>query len=209
MYHFKHISYPDEQIEKDLKNIEDKGIAIIRDIIDTEKFPSQDDLYNLISYLYYQSMRTPFKRSALQEEARKLNKICNTSDFDDWFVYEIYNKNAREKIESLANEYEIYLLKQKKPHFFITDCFCSALQSRTEQVIPLTSSLALYLIPVNYKSIIPLILEKDAVNTISDNDFISIMPLFALPYNRFAFTSYTNDNYRLLPKLYKLLNKLS
>ncbi|MCX4361834.1 MAG: DUF4238 domain-containing protein [Clostridia bacterium] len=44
LYHFKHISYPDEQIEKDLKNIEDKGIAIIRYIIDTEKFPSQDDL---------------------------------------------------------------------------------------------------------------------------------------------------------------------
>ena len=37
----------------------------------------------------------------------------------------------------------------------------------------------------------------------------SLMPLFVLPYKRFAFTSYTNDNYRLLPKLYKLLNRLT
>lgn len=37
----------------------------------------------------------------------------------------------------------------------------------------------------------------------------SLMPLFVLPYKRFAFTSYTNDNYRLLPKLYKLRNRLT
>lgn len=205
LYHFKHIDYPDEQIEKDLKKIEDCGIAVIKEIINTEKLPSQKNLYALISYLYYQSKRTPFQRNELREETRKLNKICNTSDFDDWFVYDIYNKNAREIISTLAQEYNLFLLKYKRSNFFITDCFCAALSSITEQVIPLTSSLALYAVPINCKPHIHLELKKDIVNIISDNDFIAIMPLFAVPYKQFAFTSYTNDNVRLLPKLYKLL----
>lgn len=206
LYHFKNIDYPDEQIEKDLKTIEDIGLDIIRTIAKTEQLPSVEDLSKLLAYLYYQSLRTPSQMEALQEEIRKFNKVCNTTVFDDLPIYRIYNeKTSIKAINSLLSEYNLYLLKQAEPIFFITDCFCSALQSKLAQIIPITSYLALYLIPKNSNQIVKLSLKENISNPVSFEEYLALMSLSAFNYRQFAFASYTDLNRKLVPTFFKLL----
>lgn len=208
LYHFENIDYPDDQIEKDLKVIEDSGLDAIRTIAKTERLPSNEDLPKLIAYLYYQSLRTPTQMGMQQEEIRKLNKICNTTAFNDLPIYRIYNEKSSNKfISFLLNEYDIYLLKQEEPIFFITDCFCSALLNMVEQIIPITSNLALYLIPKNYKPIFNLSLQKNVANLISFKEYVALMAFSAFDYRQFAFASYTDLNLKLVPTIFKLLHK--
>lgn len=210
LYHFESIDYPDELIEKDLKNIEDAGIDIIREIEKTELLPSNEDLSKLITYLYYQSLRTPSQMGMFQEEIRKLNKICKTTAFNDMPLYRIYNEKASiNSINQLLNENEIYLLKQDEPIFFITDSFCRALQNRLEQIIPITSNLALYLIPKNCKPIFNLSLQKNVANLITFKEYVALMSFSAFDYQQFAFASYTDINRKLVPTIFKLLHKFS
>lgn len=208
LYHFDNIDYPDDQIEQDLKVIEDIGLDTIRTIAETERLPSDEDLPKIITYLYYQSLRTPTQMGIQQEEIRKLNKICNTTAFNDLPIYRIYNeKSSTEFINALLDEYDIYLLKQEEPIFIFTDCFCDALQSRTEQIIPITSNLALYLIHKNQKPIFKLTLQKNIANLISFEEYLALMFHSALNYQRFAFASYTDLNLKLVPTIFKLLHK--
>ena len=210
LYHFENIDYPDDQIEKDLKAIEDIGLDIIRTIAETEQLPLNEDLPNLITYLYYQSLRTPSQMEMQQEEIRKLNKICNTTAFNDLPIYRIYNEKSSNKfISFLLNEYDIYLLKQEEQIFFITDCFCSALLNKLEQIIPITSNLALYLIPKTCKPIFNLDLQKNVANLISFKEYVALMAFSAFTYRQFAFASYTDTNRKLVPAIFKLLHKFS
>lgn len=210
LYHFENIDYPDEQIEKDLKVIEDIGLDIISTIAKTEQLPSAEDLSKQIAYLYYQSLRTPFQMEIQQEEIRKLNKICKTTMFDDLPIYRVYNeKSSIGSINLLLNENRVYLLKQEEPIFFITDCFCSALQSKLAQIIPITSNLALYLIPKNSNQIVKLSLKEKISNPISFEEYLALMSLSAFNYRQFAYASYTDLNRKLVPTFFKLLQYLA
>lgn len=208
LYHFDFIYYPDEQIEKDLKFVEDNGLDIVIKIAKSETLPNDVDLAKLISYFFYQSKRIPFNNEAKQEEIRKLNKICKTSVFNDLPIFELYcEKTNIKSIKSILKNYTIYLLKHNEPIFFITDCFCGVLQNNLEQVIPITRYLALYLVPKYSKQIVPLSLKNGVANLISDNEYLTLLPFFALSYKQFAFASYTEKNCNLLPNIFKLIKK--
>lgn len=208
LYHFENIDYPDEQIEKDLKRIEDKGLDTIKSIAENEYLPLGDDLYNLLSYLYYQSLRTPSQMEMKREEINKLNKICKSNDFTDLPLYQIYDdKSSKTLINSISNDYNIYLIKYEKPIFIITDCFCDSMQSRTEQTIPITSNLALHLIPKKHKSIFNLDLKENIANSISFEKCLNLTICSVFAYKQFAFASYTDTNCKLVPTVFKLLKK--
>ncbi|MCH5142445.1 MAG: DUF4238 domain-containing protein [Clostridiales bacterium] len=210
LYHFENIDYPDDQIEKDLKAIEDIGLDIIRTIAETEILPIGEDLHKLIAYLYYQALRTPYQKEFQQEEISKLNKINNTNDFNDLALRKMYNKNLTViAINAIINEYNIYLLKQNEPNFFVTDCFCDALQNKSKKVIPITNRIALYFIPKNCTQGFHLTLKRNVANLISFKDYFELMALSAQNYKRFAFTSYTELNRKFLLLIYKSLQKFS
>lgn len=208
LYHFEYFDYPDEQIEKDFKVIEDKSIDIINKISETEVLPTYEDKSQLIAYFYYQSLRTPSQMTEFNEEIRKLDKICKTTVFNDLPIFRIYNEESNIKfINQLLSNYEIYLLKQKEPIFFFTDCFCRSLQSGLEQVIPITSYLAIYLVPKNRKRIFNLTLKKNIANLISFEEYLVLITYSVFDYQQFAYASYADINLKLLPAVFKLLHK--
>lgn len=210
LYHFENIDYPDEQIEKDFKVIEDNGMDIIRKIAETEMLPTGEDLHKLLAYLYYQALRTPSEMEMQQEEIGKLNKINNTTDFNDLPLAKMYNTNLTIKaINSILNGYDIYLLKQNEPLFFFTDCFCGALQNKLNKLIPITRCLALYFISKNCEQLCHKTLKRNVANLISFNEYFALISFSAFDYHRLAFASYTDTNRKLVPIFFKLSHKFS
>ena len=205
LYRFESISYPDAEIETDLKVVEDKGIEVIKNIAKNEKLPDGVDFENLIAYLHYQSKRLPLDK-AEQEEIRKLNKIVQGNIFNDKLTYGLYDSNSNIRaINSLLQNYHFYLIKQDDPIFFFTDTFCASLRSGCEQAIPITNHLALYMVSKSGERLFKFNFKENVANSISFEDYFCIMSTFAVEYKQFAFSSYTETNRKLLRLIYKSL----
>jgi len=202
LYHFHSLNIDDKEIELNIKKIEDAGIKIIQEIVNSENLPNHKSLQMLLVYFLLQSMRSPSEIELQSEIGSKITYGTNLDGRDlsiaRLFDYHFY----KNEIVNLLSCYRFYLIKFDKPLFFITDNFCNFISVPTkEKVIPLNGHLALYLVHKECEDAKIVVKDSMLVQHLAELDYFKILPLLFVGVNRWIYACYHPTIQAIIPKL--------